>query len=190
MRVVVHSAAIQDRDGAAERRREGLRRAAAPLGGRVHLFLVRVQPAACQGFREPRRNPRRLRHPRFDPARPQAACPGVGADLNNEGRDDGASPAAGGERLLSDQSADPAARTAVTALRRNQTERTAQRSISRKPCFAEAVDQVCTIVGTEFEQLVDRKSHQDAKCFAELRQRIVHHRVRLIHVAHLAKSSD
>ena len=57
-------------------------------------------------------------------------------------------------------------------------------------CLAEAVDHVCTIVGTEFEQLVDWKSHQDAKCFAELRQRIVHYRLRLIDVAHLAKSSD
>ena len=94
MRVTVHSAAIQDRDGAglvldkirrrfpwlelawadggynawqveaavakvpplrmeivkAQRRREGLCCAAAPLGGRAHLFLVRAQPAACQGF--------------------------------------------------------------------------------------------------------------------------------------------
>jgi hypothetical protein len=90
MRAVVHSAAIQDRDGAglvldkvrprfpwleliwadggynawqvdaavakgaaaapgdrqAERRREGLRRPAAPLGGRANLFLVRKQPAS------------------------------------------------------------------------------------------------------------------------------------------------
>jgi len=47
-----------------------------------------------------------LRHPRFYPARPQAACTGVGPDLNNAGRDDGAGPAAGGERLLSNRSAD------------------------------------------------------------------------------------
>jgi transposase len=44
--------------------------------------------------------------PRFYPARPQAACTGVGPDLNNVGRDDGAGPAAGGERLLSNRSAD------------------------------------------------------------------------------------
>jgi hypothetical protein len=39
-------------------------------------------------------------------ARPQAACPGVGPDLNDAGRDEGAGPAAGGEHLLSDRSAD------------------------------------------------------------------------------------
>ena len=83
----------------AERRREGLRRAAAPLGGRAHLFLVRAQPEACQGFRESRRNPGYLRHPRFDPARPQASCPGLGPGLNT---------VAGGERLLSDRLADVA----------------------------------------------------------------------------------
>lgn len=65
-----------------------------------------------------------------------------------------------------------------------------QRPISRKPRLREPVDQVCMIVGTKLEQFIDRKSHQRTKCFAEPRQRIVHHRVRRIHVAHLAKSSD
>jgi hypothetical protein len=88
MRVVVHSAAIQDRDGAGlildkirrrfpwlelfwddcgydawqveaavakvpllrmeiiKRRHEGLRRPAAPLGGRAHLLLIRTRPAS------------------------------------------------------------------------------------------------------------------------------------------------
>ena len=99
MRVVVHSAGMQDRDGAAlvldnirnrfpwlelvwadsgynarqveaavakvpvaahrdrqaQRRHEGLRRPAAPLGGRAHLLLVRPQPPPRQGLREPRR---------------------------------------------------------------------------------------------------------------------------------------
>lgn len=61
---------------------------------------------------------------------------------------------------------------------------------SRKACLAKAVDHVRMIVGTKFEQLADRKSHQDTKSFAELRQRIVHHGVRLIHLPRLAKSSD
>ena len=97
MQAVVHSAAIQDRDGAGlvldsirrrfprleliwadggynawqvdaavakgataapgdrqtEQRHKGLRRPAAPLGGRAHLLLVRTKPAARQGLREP-----------------------------------------------------------------------------------------------------------------------------------------
>ena len=155
MRVVVHSAAIQDRDGAGLvldkiRRRfpwleliwadggynawqvdaavakvprlrlaivkrsddvKGFVVLPRRWGGRAHLFLVRAQPAACRGFQEPHGNPGHLRHPRFDPARPQAACPGVGPGLNT---------VAGGERLLSDRSADLAVRTGVTQLRRKR----------------------------------------------------------------------
>jgi hypothetical protein len=121
MRVVVHSAVSQDRDGArlalsrtrrrfpwlepiwadggynawqvrlvscsgggkgavaapgdrqAKRRREELRRPAAPSGGRANLFLVRTQPASGQGFREPCPNPGPLRDPRLHTAGPQAA---------------------------------------------------------------------------------------------------------------------
>ena len=42
------------------------------------LLLVRAQPAARQGFREPPGTPGHLRYPRFDPACPQAACQSVG----------------------------------------------------------------------------------------------------------------
>ena len=77
MRVVVHSAAIQDRDGAGlvlDKIRRRFPRlelfwadggynawqveaavAKVPLGGRAHLLLVRTKPAARQGLREPRR---------------------------------------------------------------------------------------------------------------------------------------
>src|SRR5215813_1166719 len=132
MRVVVHSAAIQDRDGAGFvldkiRRRfawleliwadggynawqvdaavakvprlrlEIVKRSDSIKGFVVlprrwvveHLLVVRAQPAACQGFREPRRNPRHLCHPCFDPACPPAARQGVGLDA---GRYDGAGP--------------------------------------------------------------------------------------------------
>jgi transposase len=150
MRIVVHSTAIQDRDGAGLvldkiRRRfpwleliwadggynawqvdaavakvpvlrmEIVKRSDDMKGfvvlprrwvvERTFSWFGRNRPA-CQGFREPRRNPRHLRHPRIYPARPQAACTGVGPDLNNAGRDDGAGPAAGGERLLSNRPAD------------------------------------------------------------------------------------
>ena len=118
MRVVVHSAAIQDRDGAGlvldrirrlfpwleliwadggynawqvdaavarvPRLRLTIVNRSDDMKGFVVLprrwvvertfSLVRAQPAACQGFREPRRNPGHLRHSRFYPARPQAAA--------------------------------------------------------------------------------------------------------------------
>jgi hypothetical protein len=150
MRVVVHSAAIQDRDGAGlvlgnihrrfpwlgliwgdggynswqveaavakvPRLRLAIVKRSDDVKGfvvlprrwvsRARLLLVRTQPAACQGFREPRQNPRHLRHPRFYPARPQVACTGVGLTSTNAGRDDGAGLAAGGERLLWNRSAD------------------------------------------------------------------------------------
>jgi hypothetical protein len=60
---------------------KGLRRPAAPLGGRAHLLLVLTKPASRQGFREPCRNPGHLRDPRIHPACPQAACQGVGLEL-------------------------------------------------------------------------------------------------------------
>jgi hypothetical protein len=102
MRVVVHSAAIQDRDGAGlvlDKIRRRFPRlelfwadggynawqveaavAKVPLGGRAHLLLVRTKPASCQGLREPCRNPGQLRYPRLDPAGRQAACQGVGCN--------------------------------------------------------------------------------------------------------------
>ena len=101
MRVVVHSAAIQDRDGAGlvlDKIRRRFPRlelfwadggynawqveaavAKVPLGGRAHLLLVRTKPASCQGLREPCRNPGQLRYPRLDPAGRQA-CQGVGCN--------------------------------------------------------------------------------------------------------------
>jgi hypothetical protein len=60
------------RDRQAKRRHEGLRRAAAPLGGGTNLLLVRPQSPPRQGFREPRRIPPRLRHARLHPDRNQA----------------------------------------------------------------------------------------------------------------------
>ena len=41
----------------------GLRRSAAPLGGRAHLLLVRTKPASRQGLRKPCRNPGRTSLP-------------------------------------------------------------------------------------------------------------------------------
>jgi len=43
---------------------------------------VRAKPASRQGFREPRGNSGQLGYPRFHPACPQAACQGVGRELN------------------------------------------------------------------------------------------------------------
>ena len=77
----------------------------APLGSRAHLLLVRTQSAACQGFREPRETLATfVTLASIQLALP--ACTGVAPDLNNAGRDDGAGPASGGERLLSNRSAD------------------------------------------------------------------------------------
>jgi len=114
MGVVVHPAAIQDRDGAGlvlgrrrlqrmgklrrgdkgataarrdrqtEQRHEGLRGPAAPLGRRAHLLLVRPNPASRQGLREPSLNPGQLGYPRFDPAGSQAACHGVDRNSTNQ----------------------------------------------------------------------------------------------------------
>ena len=144
MRVVVHSAAIQDRDGAGlvldkiRRRFPWLELiwadggynawqvdAAVAKVPRLRLAIVKRNEDVKGFVVLPRRwvvertyswfgRNRRLakdfenlgetlagylRHPRFHPARPQAACQGVGPDLNNAGRDDGAGPAAG-ERPL------------------------------------------------------------------------------------------
>src|SRR6266481_6102403 len=73
-------AAAAPGDRQAERRHEGLRRSAAPLGGRAHLLLVRTKPASRQGLRKPCRNPGYLLYPRLNPAGPQKARQGVGPD--------------------------------------------------------------------------------------------------------------
>ena len=122
MRVVVHSAAIQDRDGAGLVLDKVRRRfpwleliwadggysawqvdAAVAKVPPLHLEIVKrsddvkgfvvlsrrwvvertfswfqAQPAACQGFREPRRKPDQFRDPRFDPACPPTAGQNVG----------------------------------------------------------------------------------------------------------------
>ena len=150
MRVVVHSAAIQDRDGAGlvldkiRRRFPWLEliwadggynawqvEAAVAKVPRLRLAIVKRSDDVKGFVVLPRRwvvertfswfgRNRRLAKD-FEnlaetlatfvtlasiPARPQAACTGVGPDLNNAGRDDGAGPAAGGERLLSNRPAD------------------------------------------------------------------------------------
>src|SRR5215831_4234203 len=55
-------AAAAHGDRQAERRREGLRRPAAPLGRRVYFLLVRTKLASREGFREPCRTPGHLRY--------------------------------------------------------------------------------------------------------------------------------
>ena len=85
--------------------------------------LVRAQPAACQGFREPRRNPDHLRDPRFDPACPPTAGQNVGPDTGRISAGHGS-----GERPLSDQLPD---------LRRCGSARCAERIHPRCGCISD-----------------------------------------------------
>lgn len=62
-----------------------LRRPAAPGVGRAHLLLVRAQPVACRGSREPRRNFSDVRYPRLCQFGPAPARPGAGQKSANRG---------------------------------------------------------------------------------------------------------
>src|SRR6516164_6565074 len=78
----------------------------APLGSRAYLLLVRTQSAACQGFREPRETLATfvtLASIQLALRRLARAWP---LTSTIPSRDNGAAPAAGGERLLSNRSAD------------------------------------------------------------------------------------